>query len=600
MSTADAAPPPSPDYLASLRLIRAHIGGSTTRLILSLILATLGVCAELAPIWLIYHLIVIAIEGGLNTGTILVHAAGAAVAIIVGFFAMGLALAQSHIVAFDMIHRLRLVLARHLARLPLGRVGSRSSGEAKTLVIDQPEALESIVAHGLPEGLSAVATWLAVSIWLFVVDWRMALTAIALTPIAFVLLVLAMTQGGLHASAFQTANERMNAAIVDFLGGISAVKIFNRTGEEFARTSETVRDYAEIQTRWARAYLPLGGAFYTLAAANVVVILPVGLLLMSRGQIDLSTLLLFVILGANYSQPLLKLFNQFHGLAQLSLGSTAIADLLNESPQVDTRHRCLLAHHDVTFEQVDFAYGDKKVLQGIDLVARTGSVTALVGPSGGGKTTLASLVARFHDVQAGRVTIGGFDVRDLGLDQLMETVSFVFQDTFLFSDTIAANIRMGRPNASDEQVAIAARAAQADDFIRALPDGYDTKLGAEGRTLSGGERQRLAIARAILKDAPVVVLDEATAFADPDNESAIQAALVALSEGRTLIMIAHRLHTIQYADQILVMDGGRIVERGDHSALLEADGHYARLWHDADRVHMPLLRPHSNPVSELT
>ncbi|MFT4252462.1 MAG: ATP-binding cassette domain-containing protein, partial [Caulobacter sp.] len=323
----------------------------------------------------------------------------------------------------------------------------------------------------------------------------------------------------------------------------------------------------------------------------IVVILPVGLVLLRQGSITLPTLLLFVILGANYSQPLLKLFNQFHGLAHISMGSTAVADLLAQTPQADTGTRVALRHYDVAFEHVRFGYGAADVLHDIGFVARTGEATALVGPSGSGKSTIANLVPRFRDVREGKVTIGGVDVRDIGLDQLMETVAFVFQDTFLFSDTIGANIRFGKPDASDAEVEAAARAARAHDFIAALPQGYDTPLGEQGRTLSGGERQRIAIARAILKDAPVVVLDEATAFADPDNETAIQEAIGALTRGRTLLLVAHRLHTVMNADQILVVDQGRIVERGTHAGLLAEKGLYARLWEDYGHAQSIQLRP---------
>ena len=372
----------------------------------------------------------------------------------------------------------------------------------------------------------------------------------------------------------------MNASVVEYLAGMAVVKIFNRTGESFAETSEAVHEYAQIETDWARDFIPLGGTFYGLVLTNIVFILPTGLFLLAAGSIDLPTLLFFVILGANYSQPLLKLFNQFHQLAHISMGSMLVAEILSSSPQSDSGRKVTPAGHDVAFENVHFGYGAHDVLHGIDFTAKAGSVTALVGPSGSGKSTIASLIPRFWDVRTGRVTIGGVDVREIGHDQLMETVAFVFQDTFLFSDTIAANIRFGKPDATDAEVEAAARAARAHDFIIALPDGYATRLNEQGRILSGGERQRIAIARAILKDAPVIVLDEATAFADPDNEAAIQEAIEALTVGRTLIIVAHRLHTVSAADSILVVDKGRIVETGRHDDLLANGGLYARLWED--------------------
>ena len=384
---------------------------------------------------------------------------------------------------------------------------------------------------------------------------------------------------------------RLNASIVEYLAGMPVVKVFNRTGDSFAETGDAVRSYVAMETEWARDYVPLGGTFYTLVLANIVVILPVGLALLHAGSIDLPTLLLFVILGANYSQPLIKLFNQFHTLAHISMGAMLVTDLLETAPQADTGARVELADHDVSFEGVGFGYGAQDALHDVTFVARTSEVTALVGPSGSGKSTIASLVPRFRDVRSGRVTIGGVDVREIGLGQLMDTVAFVFQDTFLFSDTIAANIRFGKPDATDAEVEAAAKAARAHDFIATLPHGYATHLGEQGHSLSGGERQRIAIARAMLKNAPIIVLDEATAFADPDNEAAIQEAIGALISRRTLIVVAHRLHTIVDADRIVVVDGGGVAESGRHEELVAHGGLYARLWDDYTHAQAVTLRP---------
>ncbi|MBX3482470.1 ABC transporter ATP-binding protein [Phenylobacterium sp.] len=600
---ASAAPPEAaeaqgaaPDYLASFRLMTPYLAGSRASLATAVVLASVAVACELFPVWAVYRIVEATIAGALDWPFVVAHAGGAAAAVLAGFSLMGAALGLSHLVAFDVIHRLRLAVARRMSQLPLGYFSERRSGEAKTLVIDEPERLELIIAHGLPEGVSAIATWIAVSVWLFALDWRMALAAVVMTPIAFALLILSMVRGAKHAAAYQAAGVRMNASIVEYLAGMPVVKVFNRAGESFAETSEAVRDYAAIETRWAKESLPLASTFYALVLANIVVILPVGLILLRTGTLSLPTLLLFVILGATYSQPLLRLFSQFHTLAHVSMGSMKVAELLAAEPQADTGRRVALEGRDIVFDKVAFAYGEHDVLHDVSFTARAGEVTALVGPSGSGKTTIAGLVARFRDVRQGRVTIGGMDVREIGLDQLMDTVAFVFQDTFLFSDTIAANIRFGAPAATDAEVEAAARAARAHEFISALPDGYATHLGEQGRSLSGGERQRLAIARAILKDAPIVVLDEATAFADPDNEAAIQDAIGALTAGRTLVVVAHRLHTVAAADQILVVDGGRIVERGRHDDLVATGGLYARLWRDYNQARAVSLRAAARPA----
>jgi len=558
----------------------AYLTDSRWQMAAAISLATLATACELLPLWAVYRVVDTAVAGNLTEAQLGSWILLALVGVIAGYAALGLAMALSHIVAFDAIYRLRLHISRHMARLPLGYFSMHSSGDTRKLVIDEPEKLETIVAHGLPEGVSALAAWLAVSLWLFIVDWRMALVTIFVTPLSFLLLGTAMTRGGRRASAYQAAAARMNASIVEYLAGMPVVKVFNRTGESLAETSNAVRDYARIETEWARDYIPLGGSFYTLVLTNIAFILPAGLYLYQAGTLSLSALLFFLLLGANYSQPLLKLFNQFHTLAHISMGSTLVAELLATPAQADKGKRVTLPNHDIEFDNVSFAYTGRDVLHNVSFTARNGEITALVGPSGSGKSTIASLVPRFWDLDRGSVRIGGVDVRDISLEQLMDTVAFVFQSTFLFSDTIAANIRFGRASASDAEVEAAARAARAHDFISALPEGYNTRLGDHGANLSGGERQRLAIARAILKDAPVVILDEATAFADPDNETAIQEAIGELTRGRTLLVVAHRLHTIASADRIIVLEQGRLVENGKHATLLEEGGLYATMWRE--------------------
>jgi len=583
----EAATPP--DFFASLKLLRRHGRGAMPALTLSALLATLSVALELVPLWAVWRA-----GSGFAAGAEVPYLRLALVAlgaVVLGFALMGLALSLSHLAAFRLIHALRLALARHLARLPMGWFSGRRSGEAKKLIVDEPERLELIVAHGLPDGISAVATWLAVTVWLFAVDWRMALATIVLTPVSFSLVIIAMGRQTAMVGEYQRLSARMNGAIVEYLAGMPVIKIFNRTGAALSETAQAVRAYAAVETEMGRRFLPLGAAFYTLAVANIVVILPAGMGMMQAGWIDLPVLFFFVILGANYSQPLLKLFNLFHNLAHISMASTLIDTVLNTPAQPDTGARVALAHHGIAFEDVHFGYGAQAVLHGVSFTAAPGKVTALVGPSGSGKSTLAGLIPRLHDPQAGRVTLGGVDLRAIGLDPLMEQIAFVFQETFLFSDTIGANIRFGKPDATEAELHAAARAARAHDFIMALPDGYATRLGEGGATLSGGERQRIAIARAFLKNAPVIVLDEATAFADPDSEAAIQEALSDLAKGRTLIVVAHRLHTIMQADRIVVMDKGRVAETGRHADLVAAGGLYARLWADYTQAQAIPLRP---------
>ncbi|MFT4090941.1 MAG: ABC transporter ATP-binding protein [Asticcacaulis sp.] len=570
-----------PDYTASLRLIGTHLRGSRRMLVMAVCMATVAVGLELGPVWALWRVIEAVLSEGLTRDMLLRFTGLGLVSAAAGVACMAVALALSHRVAFHTIHRLRLSLTQHMARLPLGYFSHRPSAETQKLVLEEPERLEALLAHGLPEGISALVLWVTVSLWMLWLDWRMALAALMVTPVSFLIMGRAMgrTQG--HAEAYQASSARLNAACVDFLSAISVIKLFGRGDDDLTGTTRAVDHHTQVQSRWAQAHLPAASAFSTLILSNIALIVPVGIWLNGIGTITTGTLILFVILGAGYNLPLMKLLHQFHVAAHISLGCARLSALLDTPPQTDTQTRRALVHHDILFENVSFGYGEDDTVHNLSFTVRTGSVTALVGPSGAGKSTIAALVPRFHDVRSGRILIGGVDVRDLPLSQLMDTVAFVFQDSFLFSDTIAANIRAGKPQATDTEIIAAARAAQAHAFITALPEGYNTLLGEDGHHLSGGQAQRLAIARALLKDAPVLILDEPTAFADPDNEAALQQALSALARDRTLIVIAHRLNTICEADQILVIHSGRITERGHHDDLLRQRGLYAQMWHGA-------------------
>lgn len=513
------------------------------------------------------------------------------VVIPIGYLCFGLATRLSHITAFHLIHDLRMRMARHLARLTMGQVAGMRSGTAKQTIISEPEKLELMIAHAIPEGSSALVSWALVTGWLFYVDWRLALASVVLTPIAFVCMALAIRMSFSKVQQVQNANLAMNDAIAEFMAGLPVVKIFNAEFDDRTDLANTITRFADMQSAMGRAFVPLGGTFYALILANITVILTVGVWLMAAGKTDLTTLLFFVILGANYSTPLMRLFDLFHHFAHISLSAVSAHRILSAAPQHDSGDNTPLADTTVRFENVGFAYDTSPVLHGVSFVAGAGQTTALVGPSGSGKSTLARLVPRLHEIDSGQITIGGRDLRDIGLSRLTASVAVVFQNPFLFSASIADNIRLGNPDASDQQVAAAATAACADQFITKLPAGYDTIVGQGAQLLSGGERQRIAIAAALLKDAPIVVLDEATAFADPDSEADIQDAISALTRDKTLIIIAHRLHTIIGADRIVVLDRGQVVQQGRHDTLHKSDGLYAQMWRDYTAAQEVRLKP---------
>lgn len=570
----------APSSRDAVRLVARFAGPVHGQLVAAVVLAVAAAVVELLPYWLIYRLVRDLVAGTGDEQKFFVAAAVGVLAVAGHYGLSGLSTALSHRAAFGMLYEIRMALARKLGRLPLGYFTGTRSGEVKRVLNDGTEHIELVVAHALPDAAAGAALWLGASIWMFVVDWRLALAAVVAVPVAFACMGMALRASRKRMAPFLAADARMNGSIVEYLAGMPVVKVFNRTGEAFAETSQAVRDYTALEIEWGRAWVPLGGAFYTLIVANIVVILPVGLALLKAGSADVVTLLFFVIVGAHYSRPLLKLFAIFSQFAHIAGGAREITALLEEPELPDTRLRPALTGSEVEFDRVRFAYDGREVLHEVSFTARSGQVTALVGPSGAGKTTIARLVPRFADVTGGSIRIGGHDVREIGIEALMDTVAFVFQDTFLFDDTVAANIRVGRAGASDDDVIATARAARCDEFVSALPAGYDTVIGERGATLSGGERQRITIARALLKNAPIVVLDEATAFVDPDNEAAIQDAISALAAGRTVLVVAHRLSTIAGADQILVVDGGRIVESGRHDDLVAANGTYAALWND--------------------
>ena len=550
------------------------------RLALSGLVAVGATLLELALFYVVYVAVEAVVAGDVTAGS-LYRLALAGLACVAGRYGLfALALWISHVAAYDILHRLRIEMAEHLARVPLGYFTARRSGDLKKVMVDDVERLELFLAHAVPDLVSAAVVWVGATIWLFVIDWRLALATIAVVPAAFYAMSTAMRRSSTRMGEYHEAQTRMNASLVEFLRGMPVIKMFNRSGDAFRETSQAIDDYVALVRQWCFDFLPRGTAYYTLIGANVLVLVPVGLALYLAGQVAAPALLLFFILGIGYSAPLARLMELFNRLAHLTVGGNLVREVLAGAELAEASHTRRARDASVEFREVSFGYDGSLVLHDVSFVARPGTVTALVGPSGSGKTTLARLVPRFWDVDAGQVLVGGVDVRDMSIEDLMSQVAFVFQETFLFDDTVEANLRVGNPDATRIELEAAARAARALDFVEALPEGWATRLGERGVRLSGGEKQRLALARAILKNAPITVLDEATAFADPENETAIQEAIGSLVAGRTVVMIAHRLSTVAGAHQILVLDGGRIVERGRHPGLLALGGTYARLWSD--------------------
>ena len=510
-------------------------------------------------------------------------AVGGAVLQIVLYF---IALACSHLAAFGTLYELKLNFATHLARVPLGFHVVIGSGKLRKVMDENIEKVEEFIAHQLPDTVAAMVAPVAMVAILLFVDWRFGLAALLGVVIAFVLQMAFYGNDGAKAmmAEYQNAMEEMNNASVEYIRGISVVKAFRQTVYSFRRLYDTIKAYTAMVIPYTLSWKNPFSAFSTLIHHIYIFLLPVGIWVgmhTTDYKAFATTLIFYLVFTPSIAGVLMKTMYVSSSSMRLIHGVEAMDEILAQAELSQPAEPKTVSHHTVSFHAVSFRYQgeqETQALRGVSFTAKQGEITAIVGPSGSGKSTIAHLIPRFFDVTEGSIRLGDADVREMTTSYLMDQVSFVFQDVFLFKQSVADNIRMGKAEAAQEEIEAACKAAQCHDFIMRLPRGYDTVIGTRGVHLSGGERQRLAIARAIVKDAPVVVLDEATAFADPENEHLIQKAFETLLQGKTVVMIAHRLSTIRSANKIVVMDGGQVVEEGSHDVLLEKEGKYAAMW----------------------
>nr|WP_092072311.1 ABC transporter ATP-binding protein [Dendrosporobacter quercicolus]NSL48587.1 ABC transporter ATP-binding protein [Dendrosporobacter quercicolus DSM 1736]SDM40038.1 ATP-binding cassette, subfamily B [Dendrosporobacter quercicolus] len=569
-----------------------EIAGEKPALLLAAgIFSAFSAVCLLLPYLAVYLLLAGLLAGGANAvpdggGMMhwgLVALAGLAAGIVLMYFG-GLC---SHIAAFRMLYRLRLRLAEHIGRLPLGYLTQTSTGIVKKTLEENVEKIEKFIAHQLPDMVSAIVVMLLTLAVMVYLNPLMALAC--LFPLALGLgLQLGMMisrQARVRVRAYYDALERMNTSTVQYIRGMPAVRIFGQTVHSFRRFYQDIMEYRDLSVRYSDQFQNGFSLFKVVLGSTPAFLLPAGVYLLSGSNGDGTValeVLFFLIVVPGLAAPVYKLMHFAGTLRDISEGVARIDAVFARRPLPEYPYPERPREFSVQFDEVIFSYeeqsGGRPALDWVSFRAEAGRITALVGPSGAGKSTVANLIPRFWDVAAGTVSIGGVDIRRMRTEDLMSAVSFVFQDTFLFQDTLYANIAAGRPAARPEEVYAAARAAQCYDFIVNLPQGFDTVIGEGGAYLSGGEEQRVAVARAILKDAPILVLDEATAFADAENEFRLQLALNVLLRGKTVIVIAHRLASIREADQILVFRDGRIAERGRHADLLERNGLYAAMW----------------------
>ena len=447
--------------------------------------------------------------------------------------------------------------------------------------MDKVEDLEPPLAHMIPELTSNLLLPVAIFIWMLVIDWRMGLAVLISPVLAMIPMFFLMRNYNSQYAAYMEANNHVNSIIIEYVEGIEVVKAFNQSTSSYEKFVNAVQSFKEFTLAWFKSTWKSMNLMMAIMPTTLLGVLPVGLLLVQNGSISPAELAMGIILSLSIVGPLMKATTFINEAKSMEYAVEAANELLNLPVLPDSGKIVSIPHNDIALKHVTFSYDgseQNEVLHDVNLELPEGSFTALVGPSGGGKSTIARLIARFWDVTGGSITIGGKNVKELSIRQLSELVSFVTQDNFLFNCSLKENIRLGNPNATDEEVYAAAKAACCDEFIVRLDKGYDTPAGDAGKRLSGGEKQRIAIARAILKNAPIVILDEATAFTDPQNEDKIQKSIMALSKGKTLLVIAHRLSTIQNADQIVVLKKGRIVDCGKQEELLKRCPLYADMW----------------------
>ena len=447
--------------------------------------------------------------------------------------------------------------------------------------MDRIEDVEPPLAHMIPELSSNLLLPLAVVIAMFAIDWRMGLALLVTIPVALVPMAAGMRSYNKNYAAYMAANNHVNSVIVEYVEGIQVVKAFSQGERSYAKFAQAVSSFRDFTLNWFRCTWASMNLCLSILPTTLLGTLTVGIYLYQTGVLDPAQVTLCLMMALGIVSPLMRATAFINSMKSMQFAVKDTRELLDLPQLSQAKQEADLDGSGIRFRNVAFSYGGTggaEVLHDLELHIPQGSFTALVGPSGGGKSTIARLAARFWDVTAGSITLGGRDIREMPLKQLSQAISFVTQDNFLFDCSLKENIRLGKPDASDEEVLAAARAAQCEEFLARLDRGWDTPAGEAGRQLSGGERQRIAIARAILKDAPIVILDEATAFTDPENEDKIQSSIMALSKGKTLLVIAHRLSTIQNADQIVVLEKGHIVDQGTQAELLRRCLLYQKLW----------------------
>ena len=564
----------------AIRQLFAFVGERNSKMRISILLAVLGEMFGIVPFLMVALLADELYRGTATIQRVLFFSGIAAICQLIKMLLTWRSSLMSHKISFTILKNIREAITDRMAKVPMGVMLETPTGTFKNLIVDNVAKLEDSMAHFMPELPSNIAAPLCSILLIFILDWRMGLASLITIPLGILFLAAMMRGYGLRMENYMRSANDMNSSLVEYVSGIQVIKAFNRSASSYGKYSKSVNYFHDSTMEWWSQCWFWNAAARAVLLSTLLGTLPVGAWLYMEGTLSLPVFLISLVVPLGFVAPLMKVSEAMEQVSMIKGNLEQVTAFLKTLELVRPSEPVSLGERTYQFEDVHFGYKETEVLHGISFQTRPGTMTAIVGPSGSGKSTIAKLMAGFWDVTSGSVRFGGQDIRQIPFEQLMGEISYVAQDNFLFDKSIRENIRMGNPAATDEEVEDAAKAANCHDFIMQLEQGYDTLAGDAGDRLSGGERQRITIARAMLKPSSVVILDEATAYADPENEALIQQAISKLVAGKTLIVVAHRLNTIRNADQILVVANGNIAGCGTQEELLRECPIYQKMWQD--------------------
>lgn len=564
----------------AIRQLFAFVGERNSKMRISILLAVLGEMFGIVPFLMVALLADELYRGTATIQRVLFFSGIAAICQLIKMLLTWRSSLMSHKISFTILKNIREAITDRMAKVPMGVMLETPTGTFKNLIVDNVAKLEDSMAHFMPELPSNIAAPLCSILLIFILDWRMGLASLITIPLGILFFAAMMRGYGPRMENYMRSANDMNSSLVEYVSGIQVIKAFNRSASSYGKYSKSVNYFHDSTMEWWSQCWFWNAAARAVLPSTLLGTLPVGAWLYMEGTLSLPVFLISLVVPLGFVAPLMKVSEAMEQVSMIKGNLEQVTAFLKTPELVRPSEPVSLGERTYQFEDIHFGYKETEVLHGISFQTRPGTMTAIVGPSGSGKSTIAKLMAGFWDVTSGSVRFGGQDIRQIPFEQLMGEISYVAQDNFLFDKSIRENIRMGNPAATDEEVEDAAKAANCHDFIMQLEQGYDTLAGDAGDRLSGGERQRITIARAMLKPSSVVILDEATAYADPENEALIQQAISKLVAGKTLIVVAHRLNTIRNADQILVVANGNIAGRGTQEELLRECPIYQKMWQD--------------------